>query len=189
MLGEQLMERTKAAPTIDEFRIFETYDLDTRWAILMMPTSWRYELIEAWYPETTWNPFGGEVVVMGDAEFYGGRKTYASIGGCYYAARLAVNELLTRERRQAGVVILRETHPGYVMPVGVWNVREHVRRALKGAPRTFDTLEAALGRVGEVMAIPVRRWIKESRVLTDMAVQRRIEAFAATPAAGAPPPP
>ncbi len=188
MLGEQLMERTRAAPTIDDFRIYETYDLDTRWVILMMPTSWRYELIEAWYPETTWNPFGGEVVVMGDAEFYGGRKTYASIGGCYYAARLAVNELLTRERRQAGVVILRETHPGYVLPVGVWNVREHVRRALKEAPRSFDALEAALARVSQVMAIPLARWGKESRVLTDLKVQRRLEAFGQAATSTAPRP-
>lgn len=177
MVGEQLMERTRAAPTIDEYRVFETYDLDTRWLILMLPAAWRYELIEAWYPETTWNPFGSDVVVMGDAEFYRGRRAYASIGGCYYAARLAVNERLTAERRQAGVVVLRETHPGYILPVGVWNVREHVRRALKQAPKTFDSLEAALRRVGEVMAIPASRWVKESRVLTDLKVQRRLDGY------------
>lgn len=177
MLGERLMEGTKVAPTINEYRIFETYDLDTRWMILMLPTSWRYELIEAWYPETTWNPFGSQIVIMGDAEFYGGRKEYASIGGCYYAARLAANEFLTSQGRQAGVVVLRETHPGYVMPVGVWNVREHVRRALRGAPRTYDSIESALARVGEVMAIPVGRWIHESRVLTDLKTQRRLEDF------------
>jgi hypothetical protein len=114
---------------------------------------------------------------MGDAEFYGGRKEYASIGGCYYAARLAANEFLTSQGRQAGVVVLRETHPGYVMPVGVWNVREHVRRALRGAPRTYDSIESALARVGEVMAIPVGRWIHESRVLTDLKTQRRLEDF------------
>jgi len=184
MLGEELMEQTRVAPTIDEYRIYETYDLDTRWMILFLPTSWRYELIEAWYPETTWNPFGSEVVVMGDAEFYDGRSEYASIGGCYYAARLAVNEKLTAERRQAGAVILRETHPGYVMPVGVWNVREHVRRALKTPPRLFDCLEAALRRVSEVMAIPVSRWIKESRLLTDLKVQRRLEDYARVRAQG-----
>ena len=179
MLGEQLMDRTRHAPTIDDWRIYETYDLDTRWIVLFTPTSWRYELIEAWYPETTWNPFGSQVVVMGDAEFYGGRKEYASIGGCYYAARLAVNEALTREGRQAGVVILRETHPGYVMPVGVWNVREHVRRAVAGAPRRYDSLEAAMARVSEVMAIPLKRWINESRILTDLREQRRLDAYAA----------
>jgi hypothetical protein len=179
LLGEQLMDRTRHAPTIDEYRVYETYDLDTRWFVLFLPTSWRYELIEAWYPETTWNPFGSEIVVMGDAEFYGGRRTYASIGGCYYAARLAVNELLTRERRQAGVVIFRETHPGYVLPVGVWNVREHVRRAVAGAPRRYDTLEGALGRLGEVMAIPLGRWVAESRVLTDLKRQRRLDAYLA----------
>jgi hypothetical protein len=187
MLGERLMERTRQAPTIDEYRIYETYDLDTRWVIMMLPTSWRYELIEAWYPETTWNPFGAEVAVMGDAEFFAGRKTYASIGGCYYAARLSANELLTAERRQAGVVILRETHPGYVLPVGVWNVREHVRRALKTPPRKFDSVEAALRRVGEVMAIPVARWMKESRILTDFRVQRRLDAFGLRAQGSSPP--
>jgi hypothetical protein len=177
MLGEKLMDGTKHAPTIDEYRLYETYDLDTRWVVLFMPTAWRYELIEAWYPETTWNPFGSEVVVMGDAEFYGGRKSYASIGGCYYAARLAVNEALVREGRQAGVVIFRETHPGYVLPVGVWNVREHVRRAVAHPPRKFDSLDAALRRLREVMAIPLARWVGQSRVLTDLKVQRRLDAY------------
>jgi len=179
MLGEELMDKTRRAPTIDEHRVYETYDLDTRWFVLFMPTSWRYELIEAWYPETTWNPFGSEIVVMGDAEFYGGRRAYASIGGCYYAARLAVNEALVREGRQAGVVIFRETHPGYVLPVGVWNVREHVRRAVAGAPRKYGTLEAALARLREVMAIPLSRWVAESKVLTDLKRQRRLEAYLA----------
>jgi hypothetical protein len=39
---------------------------------------------------------------------------------------LAVGELLEKERRQAAVVVLREAHPGYIMPVGVWQVREIV---------------------------------------------------------------
>src|SRR5207249_3256607 len=84
------------------------------------PQPWRYELIEAWYPNTLWNPLGRDIVVFGDHEGFVGRKTYASIGGCYYAARLAVGEALVRQRRQAATVILRETHPGYIMPVGVW---------------------------------------------------------------------
>ncbi|UCE92433.1 MAG: hypothetical protein JSV90_01375 [Methanobacteriota archaeon] len=176
-LGLHMLQTTKTRPIIDEFRVYETVSLDNRWAVLMMPTSWRYELIEAWYPKTVWNPYNDRIAIMSDHEFYDGRKTYASIGGCYYAARLAVNELLTRERRQAGVCIMREAHPGYILPVGVWNVRENVRTALSNRPKRFSTLTDALTHVSTMMDIPVSRWIRSSAVLKDALYQRRIDEF------------
>jgi hypothetical protein len=177
MLGKTLLQRTKTNPTIDEFRVYDWTQLDNRWSVLFMPTSWRYELIEAWYPNTVWNPLGKQIDLISSHEFYEGRKDYAEIGGCYYAARLAVNELLTAERRQAGVVILREAHPGYIMPVGVWNVRENVRMALKQKPEKFSNLEQALAHVATRMDIPIPRWIKQSGVLTDFIRQRRIDDY------------
>ena len=176
-LGLHMLETTKTYQFIDEFRVYETQSLDNRWAVLMMPTSWRYELIEAWYPKTVWNPYNDRIAIMSDHEFFDGRKTYASIGGCYYAARLAVNELLQRERRQAGVCIMREAHPGYILPVGVWNVRENVRAALKNPPRRFHSLKDALTHVSCMMDIPISRWIRSSAVLKDALYQRRIEDF------------
>jgi len=177
ILSEHMMEGTRQATIINEYRTYEYEHLDNRWIVLMMPCSWRYELMEAWYPNTIWNPFGKEAVLLSDHEMHDGRKTYAEIGGCYYASRLAVNELLTAERRQAGVVVMRETHSGYIMPVGVWNVREAVRNALKQRPRLYPTLKDAMARVGEVMDIPVPTWIKKSGVLSDMLLQRRLDDF------------
>ncbi len=177
MLGKDLLQKTKVAPTINEFRVYDWTQLDNRWSVLFMPTSWRYELIEAWYPNTVWNPMGKQIDLISSHEFYEGRKDYAEIGGCYYAARLAVNELLTAERRQAGVVIMREAHPGYIMPVGVWNVRENVRMALKQKPERFDTLEKAMAHIGTRMEIPIPRWIRQSGVLTDFIRQRRIDDY------------
>jgi len=174
-LGLHMLETTKEFPLIGEFRVYETVSLDNRWAILMMPTSWKYELIEAWYPNTAWNPYGDRIAIMGDHEFFDGRSTYASIGGCYYAARFAVNELLQTERRQAGVSILRESHPGYILPVGVWNVRENVRAALKTVPKTFRSLKEALTHVSTIMDIPMSRWIKNSAILKDALYQRRVD--------------
>jgi len=174
-LGLHMLDTTKTFPTINDYRIYETNQLDNRWAILMMPTSWRYELIEAWYPNTAWNPHSDRIAIMGDHEFFDGRTTYASIGGCYYAARLAVNELLQKERRQAGVSILRESHPGYILPVGVWNVRENVRAALRTTPKRFTTLKDALTHVSTIMDIPVSRWIKNSAILKDALYQKRID--------------
>ncbi len=177
MIGKDLLKTTKFNPTIDEFRIYELHALDNRWCILMMPCSWRFELIEAWYPNTTWNPSGRQIEMISDCEFFEGRSEYAHIGGCYYASRMAVNELLIKEGRTAGVVIFREAHPGYVMPVGVWNVRERVREALTLKPLKFDTLENALKHIDSVMDIPRKIWLNNSGVLRDYMTQRRIDDY------------
>lgn len=177
MLGEHLMDFTKTYPWINEYRIYESYRLDNRWIVMMMPTEWCYELIEAWYPNTTWNPFGREISIFNSYEFHEGRTTYAEIGGCYYAARLAVNEKLNRERRQAGVVILREAHPGYILPVGVWNVRENVRAALRNKPRQFNTLDETMRYITSKLEIPMTRWIKNSAILKHRLYQRKLEDF------------
>lgn len=176
-IGKELMKNTKTYPYINEYRMYYLNQFDNRWIVLMTPSEWQYELIEAWYPNTTWNPYGRSISMFNSYEFYEGRTTYAEIGGCYYAARLAVNELLNKERRQAGVVVMREAHPGYIMPIGVWNVRESVRSALTREYRRFDTLQEALVHASEIMDIPLQRWIRNSAVLKNQLYQKRLEDF------------
>ncbi|OGS49271.1 MAG: hypothetical protein A3K68_06120 [Euryarchaeota archaeon RBG_16_68_13] len=176
-VGKDLRESVKDFPLVDEVRVFETVGFDDRFLVVQVPRPWRYELIEAWYPNTLWNPLGREAVIFGDHEGYEGRSTYASIGGCYYAARLAVGEALLRERRQAATVILRETHPGYIMPVGVWNVREHVREALRRPPRSFSTMQDTLAYLGTRLDIPLPRYVRVSAVLKDVLYQRTFDDF------------
>ena len=177
IIGKDYLTRTRLYPPIGEFRIYRWEQLDNRWCVLLLPTTWRFELIEAWYPDTTWNPVGRDIDIISDCEFFQGRADYAHIGGCYYASRMAVNELLEREHRTAGAVIFREAHPGYVMPVGVWNVRENVRMALRQEPFCFDTIDLALGYIDSVMDIKRRVWIRHSGVLTDYLRQRRVEDY------------
>ncbi|MEM2119198.1 MAG: hypothetical protein QW840_03625, partial [Candidatus Bathyarchaeia archaeon] len=98
-------------------------------------------------------------------------------GGCYYSARLAVCEQLVREKRQAAVIVLREAHPGYVMPVGVWQVRENVRNAMRQKPLLFNTLNEALNTVGSRFKIPLARWILQSRLLKEALFQKRLTDF------------
>ena len=99
------------------------------------------------------------------------------MGPCYYAARFAVNELLNKEKRQAGVVIFREAHPNYIMPSGVWNVRESVREALKRKYYKFETLNESLNYISKYLDISIDRWIKNSAILKNRMYQRRIEDF------------
>ncbi|MEM7813862.1 MAG: Nre family DNA repair protein [Candidatus Aenigmatarchaeota archaeon] len=173
-IGKHLLAQVKEFPTIDEFRVYETVALDNRWEVLMMPRHWSYELMEAWYPGTVWNATGRCVEMYSSAEGWLPRKRYAEIGGCYYAARLAVCELLVRLKRQATVIILREAHPGYIMPVGVWNVREHVRQALRSEPLKFDTLAGALRHVQSRLEIPLKVWMENSRLFRALSAQKAL---------------
>ena len=63
------------------------------------------------------------------------------------------------------------------MPVGVWNVRENVRMALRTEPLRFGNMEQALSFIESKMDLKRDVWIKNSGVLTDWFTQRRIEDF------------
>ena len=124
------------------------------------------------------SPVSNKIDIISDCEFFDGRTEYAHIGGCYYASRMAVNELLIKEGRTAGAVVMREAHPGYVMPVGVWNVRENVRAALSQTqPLHFENLNTALDFVESKMDLKRDTWIANSGVLRDYMTQRRIEDY------------
>jgi hypothetical protein len=171
-----LLENTKQYPFISEYRVYESSSLDNHFVIVMLPREWCFEMIEAWYPKTVWNPAEQETMIASH-EFYNGRKTYAEIGGSYYSAKLAVNEQLNKEKRQAGAVIFREIKSGYIMPVGVWNIREAVRLAMKGSPVRFATLKDSLDYAGKRLMLPLSSWIKNSNVLKDTLNQRKLTDF------------
>lgn len=177
IIGKKLVNEVKQYPWLNEYRIYYTKSLDNLWVIFMFPSSWQYELIEAWYPNTTWNPLGKKIVMYGDHEYYNGRSSYATIGGCYYAARLAVAEKLRAEKKQAGAVVLREIHPGYIMPVGVWNVRENVRKALRNEPKKFDDLKEAILFISSLLHIPIKKWIEVSELLKNVLYQRKLDDY------------
>lgn len=177
IISKNLMNQVRQSPEINEYRVYESQYLDNIFEVLMIPREWNYEAIEAWYPGTVWNPDGKQTVMFGDWEGHDGRTTYAEIGGCYYAARLAVCELLVKERRQATVIVLREAHPGYIMPVGVWQVRENVKNAMRQKPLTFNTLNEALERIATQFTIPLQSWIRESHLVRNALFQKRITDF------------
>jgi len=177
-LSRNLIEdEVKGKPPINEYRVYECDYLGNRYTVLLTPSSWRYEWIEAWYPGTAWNPQSPEIALGGDWERYRGRTTYASIGGCYYAVRLAAAEFLAREQRQAGVIAMREIHPSFITPLGVWINRECVREAFRGEARRFDGLGEALAYIGSRFAVKIEDWTKTSVLLKDALYQEKITKY------------
>jgi hypothetical protein len=177
IISQKLLEKVKEFPLINEFRVYENVALDNRWIILMIPEYWSYELIEAWYPKTTWNPEGKDVAMYSSYEGFEGRTTYPEIGGCYMAARLSTAQKLVEEKRQSTVIIFREAHPGYIMPIGVWNVRENVRIALRNKPLKFNKFEEALNYISTRLEIPIKKWIENSNLLRKILYQKKLQDF------------
>jgi len=178
IISNRLIEnQVKGTSPINEYRVHEFSYLGNRFVVLLLPSSWSYEWIEAWYPGTAWNPENPNISMGGDWEGYKGRTTYASIGGCYYAVRLATAEYLASERRQAGVVAMREIHPGFITPLGVWINRECVREALRKDAKKFNTLEEALEYVNSSFSIRVKEWIDTSHLLKDAMYQEQLTRY------------
>jgi hypothetical protein len=176
-LSKYNLNDVKALESVDAIQCYYNVALDNRWLIFFIPGKWQYESIEAWYPKTVWNMDGTDISIYSSYEGYYGRKTYAEIGGCYYAARLAVTERMKKIGRQGVVLILREVHDGYIMPVGVWNVREHVRETLATEPTILHNTREMFEMMKKRLAIPQKAWVKNSRILRDSLMQSRISDY------------
>jgi DNA repair protein NreA len=173
----ELVERIKHHPTVDEYRVYSFGVYDNQYVAILLPEHWRFEWIEAWFPNTTWNQFTTTPYMIGDYEEYFGRTKYARVGGCYYSTRLAVTEALDRERRQAAAIVLRETYPGFIMPLGVWNVRESIRQLMKQPYERHETFRTALDSALAKMRIAKAKWTRESVLISRELTQTKITRY------------
>lgn len=172
-----LVDRVKRYPTIDEYRVYSFKVYENQYVAMLLPEPWRFEWIEAWFPNTTWNQFTNSPYMIGDYEEYFGRKTYARVGGCYYSTRLAVTESLDAERKQAAAIVLRETYPGYIMPLGVWNIRESIRSMMKRSYERHDSFVGAMNSALAKLRIPTKKWASESILISRELTQTKITGF------------
>ncbi|MBM3303881.1 MAG: hypothetical protein FJY76_02200 [Candidatus Aenigmarchaeota archaeon] len=167
MVFDGLIEEVRTYPSINEFLVFESQYLDNHFVILMMPGAWEFENFEAWSPGSTWAQSLKSTEIIEEYEPFHGRTTYAeNEGGGYYASRIACVQKLVEMRKQARVVVFREISEGYVVPLGVWVVRETARHAYQDKPPLkFATKEEALAYVNTRTRIPIAEYVKQSRVL------------------------
>lgn len=172
IISDYLLNQVRNFEPIEEFRIYENEKLYNKFCILLVPSCWQYESMEAWFPGTV-EP---KLQIYSDWEGFWGRKDYAQIGGCYYAARLAIAEKLVEAQEQAGAIVLREIYPAY-LPLGVWNVRENVREAMRKVPASFSSLEEALAYLRKRLRIRIEFWIKKSYLLRSLLTQRKLQEF------------
>ncbi len=143
LIGKNLLKKIREYKWLENYQLFVGEFLGNQYLILMFPNIWSYELFELYYPGSSWNP-GKEMKASTDSEDFKGRTKYASnCGGGYYATRLPILEYLNSIKRQAGVLAIRLETPSYWASLGVWVVRESVRKSLKDF-FSFDSNEELL---------------------------------------------
>ncbi|HPW73082.1 MAG TPA: Nre family DNA repair protein [Methanothrix sp.] len=161
ILGDRLLGSVRDYDPIDCCQVRESAGLNNYYAVILLPTTWQYEWMEAFL-----HIMGNEELMFSDFEDNSGKRGYSRVGGCYYSCKMAVLEALAREKKQAGAIILREAYRGYV-PLGVFNVRENVRNAMQKKPLEFESLKAALGYVSTRLELPVKQFIRQSDLLRE----------------------
>ncbi|MFH0737795.1 MAG: hypothetical protein V1827_04185, partial [Candidatus Micrarchaeota archaeon] len=166
-LANQLYDQVRWLDVIEGYHVYEFSSLNNYYAVILLPTPWQFEWIEAFI-----HIMGKEEMVFSDYEEWKPKKGYSSVGGCYYSCKFAVLEALKRMKKQAGAVVLREAYEGYV-PLGVFNVRENVRNALKGPRREFPSFRDSLNYVSTRLKLPLSRFLDQGSLMRQMLRSRQ----------------
>ncbi len=173
--GKELIGRILNFEPVDRVMMFSFEHFGNRFEILLLPTYYFFEIAEIWTRNSLWSA-GSEVIEV-DRERLGMRKTYSSLGGGYYAARFPVLQYLSKIRRQAGVVVVREIYPSYWAPLGVWVVEEGVKTALKKKPEIFDNLTQAIEKLKKRIKTPFQRWLPKLSMIKEIREQKSLDDF------------
>lgn len=173
MIGKELMGKVREFPELGEPLLYSGSFVGNHFHILFIPRAWSFEMVETWLKGAFW---AAQTTSLHDHEPFTGRTTYASrITGAYYSARLSVLEHLVRMQRQGTVIVYREITEEYIAPLGVWVIRETVKRALESPPERPGSLAGALDLITK-RAIK-KNWSGFSELLAEVRTQRRLEDF------------
>ena len=178
IISKALIKEIKKLPELNDYRIYESNYLDNHFKILLFPGKFTYEMNEVWAAKSLWNPTSIPQIAT-DFEFYQGRKNYASnITGAYYAALKEICEYLYKIGRQARILIFREVRGGYVVPLGVWVIRETVKNAMeKPTPLILDNFDDSIKKMAEGMMVDFKHWKKSSKLINFIRTQKTIDIF------------
>ncbi len=158
IISKSLVEKILEYDLLDTTLVFKFDHLGNFFSIIIFPSRWMFEMQEAWYDER------GDVGFGSDFEDARGLDHYPETAGAHFASRLAVTEYLEKRKAQAGAMVLREIRPEYAVPVGVWQIREGVRMALKEKPIIVSNFLEGLDTACKGLSIDKKEWLSRSRL-------------------------
>jgi len=181
-LSKFLLEKIKNYKEISEILLFSDNYAGNYYNILLLPGEFKFEVMEESVPQienqSKENLMQQDIGFWQDFEGFFGRKNYASsVTGAYYANRLAICEYLEKIKRQANIVVFRETTDEYYAPLGVGILREVTRRAMQNTPNKPESLQNALKIIDSRIIVPIEKFVKISWIISNYKKQRRLNEF------------
>ncbi len=180
-IGKMLLNRVRDYKWIEDYEMFYGEFLGNQYIIMLFPNVWSYELFELYFPGSSWNP-SKEIKASTDYEDFYGRKSYASsTAGGYYATRLPILKYLDSIKRQASVLVVRIETPTYWAALGVWVVRESVKKSLGNGAKKFNSREELINVAKQISQIKYNfdnsSILERSKLLKTLSTQRRLNDF------------
>jgi len=169
IISKSLVSEILEFDLIDSCRIFSHDHRGNMFSVILLPHRWLFEMQEAWHDEN-------KVGFGFDSEDARGIDHAPAIAGAYCAAKLGVAEYLVQKKLQAAVLVLREIRPEYAVPVGVWQIREAIRAAMKKEPYIAGNFIEGVNFASKRMSIGKSEWLSRGRLLK-MLKQKSISEF------------
>ena len=169
IISQNLIDEILDYSLIEEYKVFFFEHLGNLFSVILFPHRWVFEMIEAWYSN-------GVLGFGSDHEDARGIDHPPAIAGAYFAAKLAIGEYLVKNKIQSGALVLREIRPEYSIPVGVWQIREGVRNAMKQRPHIFNDFAESLNFATKKLSISKNEWLQQGNI-RKLLRQKSIEDF------------
>jgi DNA repair protein NreA len=170
IISKQILESLPEYDTHQNAVFYEQY-LGNHFLILMFDNIYMFELLE-------YMPSGK---ISSDCELTYGRTSYVKeTAGGYYATRLPILEYLKEQKKQAGIVVIRIITEDYHTPLGVWVVRETMRKAMQKHIEFSDkklVSDYARAFLLKKFNIDYKIFLKKSIVLQEILTQKSLTDF------------
>jgi hypothetical protein len=176
IISSYLVKQIEFYQSIDTFKVIKYNHFSNYYSIVLIPSEvWSFEMVEAWYAKDNEKKF----FLESDYENASGLDHYPRIAGAYFAAKLGVLEYLTAKRKKCSVLILREIRPEYLVPLGVWQIREGIRDALRAKKdsNSFSDFKTALLYASNGMRVSLLNWLSHSEIYKNYGKKTLISDF------------
>ena len=169
IIAESLVSEILEFDLIDSCRVFSHDHLGNLFSVVLFPHRWLFENQEAWHT-------GNGIGFGSDIEDAKGIDHPPVTAGAFFAAKLGVAEYLLEKKYQASALVLREIRPEYAVPVGVWQIREAIRSAMKNEPYIAENFDDGVTFAAKRMSVSKSEWLSKGDML-NMLKQKSISDF------------
>ena len=169
IIAESLVSEILEFDLIDSCRVFSHDHLGNLFSVVLFPHRWLFENQEAWHT-------GNGIGFGSDIEDAKGIDHPPVTAGAFFAAKLGVAEYLLEKKCQASALVLREIRPEYAVPVGVWQIREAIRSAMKNEPYIAENFDDGITFAAKRMSVSKSEWLSNGNMLS-MLKQKSISDF------------